>query len=55
MLIVLVDVVVVVGVTYLITVNCRMNKFRQEQMSRADNIIQLADEKCPHDRTGSQG
>lgn len=39
----LVDVIVVAGVTYLITRNA-INKFRQEQMNRADNIVAIANE-----------
>ncbi len=45
MLLLLLDIVVVVGVTYLVS-RYFVNKFRQEQMTRADNIITVANENA---------
>jgi ribonuclease Y len=45
LLVMLIDVAVVVGVTYLVT-RYLMSQFRQEQSSRADNIITIATENA---------
>ena len=45
LLLLLLDIAVVVGVTYLVS-RYFINKFRQEQMTRADNIITIANENA---------
>jgi ribonucrease Y len=45
LLVMLIDVAVVAGVTYMVT-QYMMNKFRQEQSARADNIVTIANENA---------